>query len=379
VTERVRAWVDDPVALDPPPAVGVDAVQVVTVHQAKGLEFPIVVLWDSRAIWRARDFGGAWRVGREGDGWLLKLAEIQWNDPEDKNLIELEGEYLDQERKRIIYVAATRARDFLVLPRSAPSNRTVLVNDQLAAAADAKVVYAEEPYLDSKPPAWALAVTAPTAPATTVDERSEKVIAERWDASASAAAKDRFTPTAVRTEADARLRARIEDEVVAPAKARKGRFGATFGTTVHQAIGACLIHPERTPAEAVAGAAKNIGLTEHLGEAVADVERALQALAASGMSGAVGREVFVEYPLAGGTPAGKLVGGYADLIHVGAEEIRIVDFKTDAAGPDVTGATFPEYIEQVRTYAELLAPVSGGRRVSGALLFTASGKMVTTT
>jgi ATP-dependent helicase/nuclease subunit A len=222
-------------------------------------------------------------------------------------------------------------------------------------------------------------VTVPATPPITVDGQSEKEIAARWDGAAGEAGKDRFTPTAVRAEADARIRARMGDEVVAPAKARTGRFGATFGTTVHLAIGACLIHPERTPAEAVAGAAKSTGLTEQLQEAVADVERALQALAASGMRGVVGREVFVEYPLAGGTTAGKLVGGYADLIHVGAEEIRIVDFKTDAADPDATGATFPEYVEQVRTYAELLAQVANGRRVSGALLFTATGRMVITT
>jgi ATP-dependent helicase/nuclease subunit A len=379
VTEQIRQWVDDPIALDPPPAVGVDAVQVITVHQAKGLEFPVVVLWDSRAIWRARDFGGAWRVGRDGDSWLLKLAEIQWNDPEDRNLVELEGDYLDQERKRVIYVAATRARDFLVLPRSAPSNKTVLVNDQLAAVADEKVVHAEEAYLDSKPPAWAREMMAPSPPRITIDGRSEEEIEERWDSAMTEARKHRFTPSAVRTEADARIRGRAEDEVVAPAKTRIGRFGATFGTTVHVALGVCLVHLGRTAAEAVARAAKDVGLTEHLDEAAADVERGLKALAAGGITGAIGRELFVEYPLAGGIAEGKLVGGYADLIHVGTDEIRIVDFKTDAASAEVTGATFPEYVEQVRTYAELLAPVAAGRRVSGALLFTATGKLVTTT
>jgi ATP-dependent exoDNAse (exonuclease V) beta subunit len=83
----------------------------------------------------------------------------------------------------------------------------------------------------------------------------------------------------------------------------------------------------------------------------------------------------VEYPLAGPTNGGKLLRGYADLVHVGEREIRIVDFKTDAAGDQPSTAVFPDYLEQVRTYASLLGPVAGGREVSGALLFSATGRL----
>jgi ATP-dependent helicase/nuclease subunit A len=385
VTEQMRSWVETPVPLDPPPAVGVDAVQILTVHQAKGLEFPVVVLWDSRASWLARYQGGAWRVDRDGKNWLLKLSDLQWNEPEDQDLVGREGDYLDQERKRIIYVAATRARDLLVLTTSEVTRGQPPVNTRLAAASDTSLVMAEEPFLDSRLPAWARAATAPLAATISVDKRTEAEVGARWAAAATEAVRDRFSPTSVRTEADTRVRARkaaalsgvgTEDEVVAPRKDRTGRFGPVFGTTVHLAIGLCLGNPTMSPTAAVARAAVQSGLSENQEAAAADVARALKALEDAGINGVVGSQLFVEYPLAGGNDAGKLVLGYADLVHAGETELRIVDFKTDAADERTDATGFPDYVEQVRTYAGLLGPVAGGRRISAALLFTATGKMV---
>jgi ATP-dependent exoDNAse (exonuclease V) beta subunit len=47
---------------------------VLTVHQAKGLEFPVVVLWDGRLGWDTRLDHAAWRMERDGRGWVMSLG-----------------------------------------------------------------------------------------------------------------------------------------------------------------------------------------------------------------------------------------------------------------------------------------------------------------
>lgn len=81
VMERVRSWIDYPPGLDRPHPVGDETVRVMTVHQAKGLEFPIVMLWDARASWTERATYDAWTVERDGRGWAMRLDMVKWEEP----------------------------------------------------------------------------------------------------------------------------------------------------------------------------------------------------------------------------------------------------------------------------------------------------------
>ena len=91
---------------------GAEGVRLMTVHRAKGLEFPVVVLADPTC--RLRRPGADRYIDPERGLCALRLAGCApWDliEHEEKELEREEAEAL-----RVAYVAATRARDLLVVP-----------------------------------------------------------------------------------------------------------------------------------------------------------------------------------------------------------------------------------------------------------------------
>jgi ATP-dependent exoDNAse (exonuclease V) beta subunit len=89
-----------------------DGVRMMTVHKAKGLEFPIVILADLTCK-LSRTEAGRW-IDPASNLCALKLGgwspiDLLRHDPEEAAKDKAEGE-------RIAYVAATRARDVLIVP-----------------------------------------------------------------------------------------------------------------------------------------------------------------------------------------------------------------------------------------------------------------------
>jgi ATP-dependent helicase/nuclease subunit A len=91
---------------------GDDVVTITSVHSAKGLEWPVVFWCDlSRAPRRGGD--GTMLVGR--DRIALKDPEAEQQSTQWVSLAAAEERESEAERKRLWYVAATRARDRLIL------------------------------------------------------------------------------------------------------------------------------------------------------------------------------------------------------------------------------------------------------------------------
>ncbi len=91
---------------------GSDGVRLMTVHKAKGLEFPIVILADMTARLRASSASRTIDAER-------KVCAIRLGGCAPADLLQHEDEELlrdEAEGMRVAYVAATRARDLLVVP-----------------------------------------------------------------------------------------------------------------------------------------------------------------------------------------------------------------------------------------------------------------------
>lgn len=110
-----------------------DAVQVMTIHKAKGLEFPCVViadLWKARTYYESRDVPKYNRALRDGStqtvidiGWLIKATS-----PDSVTLID---QAQTEEQKRLIYVAFTRPENHLAFLWASNSPQPSVLHDTL--------------------------------------------------------------------------------------------------------------------------------------------------------------------------------------------------------------------------------------------------------
>ena len=96
-------------------AEALDAVRMMTVHRAKGLEFPVVCLADLGKDGREDD--GQLRISEDGSVGL-RLARLGGGAVDSARLTEIKAQgkrAAEEEERRIFYVAVTRAQQHLVL------------------------------------------------------------------------------------------------------------------------------------------------------------------------------------------------------------------------------------------------------------------------
>jgi ATP-dependent helicase/nuclease subunit A len=371
-TACIRDWIDSPVQMDSPAPVSGQAVLVLTIHQAKGLEFPVVVLWDGFAKLGARTDGSPWKVTRDGN-WAIQLEGLKAGSKAGSSLIEQERAIEKEEKKRLYYVAATRARDLLVVPMPNQGKKDK-ISHVLAGDLAGEAVLKMDEFKTGDLPEWAAGVSeAPAFPEIRfAGGKAEKELSEGWKGALTTSGKPIAVPVAVTALAHAKEETTdLSDE--RDAGQSPSRFGPEFGATVHAALSAILRGSKAEIEKIVSACAARTGLENHIDEAIKDVQRALDTLKKMGLlAEKVAR--YAEYPVIMPDGQGRLITGYIDLVTHAPDCIWIIDFKTDPPPAESFDISYPAYKKQIELYSKLFADTIGTKKIiRSGLLFSADG------
>jgi ATP-dependent helicase/nuclease subunit A len=360
-------------------------VEVVTVHRAKGLEYPIVVLADILADrHRAED---AIVHHAAGEGWL-EVGRFKPSGWEEARKAETLQE--DAEERRLLYVALTRARDHLVLPclpdgprkgwafpalqaLRPPGDpppfgaRASMMREGGTKRGTAEVTFFDSPKLrfepagEDRPDTWA-----------PVDGGEEELEAARAAEEAWAAARRaaRATGRGVPANMAGRTGEDLVESAESPPEADDDH-AAAFGRLVH----ALLALPGPLSGEALHQAAQAQRVAFGLGPSeateaaqLAEQTQALPAVAAARTADAVHRELPFTHRV-----NGQAISGRIDLAYRANGAWTVIDFKTARLSDPAHAAT--RYREQMARYRQALAALTG-EPVAAALCLVRTGDLV---
>ncbi|MBS0410246.1 MAG: double-strand break repair helicase AddA, partial [Proteobacteria bacterium] len=338
-------------------------VRVMTVHGAKGLEAPIVILPDTTT--RATAQGGP-LLDAPGGGFLWaprKSGDCPASEAA-RAARDLAG---DHESLRLLYVALTRARDRLIVcgvesqkHRFEKSWRDYV--DRAFAASDDARPFAldgggEGVRLGADPRLMGAA-----SPETAAGD--EVPVWARRLAPGEAAALRYASPST------------LAEDGKGPAPSPLGVVGGLGrfrrGEIIHRLL---QLLPDLAPDARAAGAERLLVRERDLTEAQR-TEMAGAALAV--LNDARFAEVFApgsraEVALAGAAarlPAGLAISGRVDRLRVTPERVLVIDFKTNRPAPDRIEDADRAYVVQMAVYRAVLAEVFPGRAVEAALVWT---------
>ncbi len=363
-----------------------DSLQILTVHGSKGLEFPITILSGMTTAAKGKQNGVSVLWGDSGPPEIKLRSGVA--TAEHTARADIEEEMGAHEKLRLLYVAATRARDHLIVsghhkasgkvdatyatrlaafgtehpdlcrpvaPMAAPA---VAANDGSPAANDAPESVASNVSTSSpldERAAWIAERAALLAPFGRPATLSATAIARSVDASVpdsdddSAAAFDNGQPTIVR---------------------KKGRAGSAIGSAVHATLEFIDFDD---PADLDALVTRQCEL--HAITDAADTVGALvrSALASDALDLARRHPSFRELYV--GAPLGEvMIEGYVDLLVQTPDGLVIIDWKTDSASsPKEIDAKLAAYELQGASYAVALEESTGLEVVDCRFVFCKAG------
>jgi ATP-dependent helicase/nuclease subunit A len=347
-----------------------EAVRVLTVHRAKGLEFPIVImtgLGSSRSFYSPNVIGD--RLQGQVRAGVNDVAGRNWWSPGYEDARDVERHLEEAEAIRLAYVASTRARDHLVLGlhhRAGESKPVPALGFAQTLAVMGEAVREIEP-MDTPPRPAVAVVAVATADQILADE--EAWVARRRATLAGAVGSAFVTATARAALAESE-EPRTEPDA---AQFKRGRGGTSVGRAVHSVLQAVDLAAQ----EGLGTLARAQAAAEGIPQRAEEVARlARRACDSEPVRRAVASARFWREVPVGAPSGGQVLEGFIDLLFETPEGYEIVDYKTDDLREDEVEGRMAGYRIQGDAYAELVKAITGKAPVAVSFVFVSAGRVV---
>jgi ATP-dependent helicase/nuclease subunit A len=339
-----------------------DTVRILSVHKAKGLEAPVVACFDTADNFSA----GASVIPLFEEGTVAIGFRKGCQPPQWDALVKREEKKAWAEARRLLYVAATRARDLLVIPQPPESADCGSFWKELFSA------------LPSRGDADVRVVDSATLPAPDRDagrDLREVVRAEGGDA---VAARWETARRALLDEASHRPYVPKKATALGaePALVLASGYGRDFGAFVHKLLE--WIPLEGMERDEVVRMARALAPSYRLSDREADraaehVRRVLEMplLGRARHAKRVWREIPLFFP-----DDEVLVEGVVDLVFEEEDGLVVVDYKTEGMAPGEEAARADRHTTQLRAYHRGLRDALGLTVKERFVVFTSVGQAV---
>ena len=339
-------------------AAAANEIRVMTIHGAKGLEAPLVVLPDMLRASSSRD-----RLIKDSQSDFVYWAPSAGGRPEFVTTAKMQADdAARQEENRLLYVAMTRARDGLVIGGWEAAHQRFMKNSAYERICDAAIDMGS--FIIAEDGTSRLQEDVPPAP-----------VARPADTSPPPLAKDAVKPLWLDQPAPDEprpsrpLRPSQPDEGARRAPAPGTGIGAASAAMARGRLAHRLfeILPAVAPAQRVDAARRMIAsqadVAAETGQAL--IDDVMQVMAMPALADLFGERALAEVSISG-VVGGDGVAGQIDRLFVGTDRVLVADFKT---GP-MPAVTPTAYTRQMALYAALLEQIYPDHDVVTWLVWT---------